>query len=479
MHIVESGKRYRIFNNAITTYDQLPPKTYRVDYDPETRIFSLLEAHDFEIPETKIYGQHLDKVKKVLNSMDKMNRNLGVILSGDKGIGKSLFSKCLGLKARKKGIPVILVNEYHEGIANFLEEIEQTVMILFDEYDKTFDEKKHNCTAIKCSNLVILSGLSGTGKSALVEIYARALGIRNNLEDDRLLFVPVRPSWNDDADLLGYVDLVHNVYRPSDTGFVDFLVNAQKEENKGKLFIVCFDEMNLARVEHYFSQFLSLLERPENQRELQLYDSQYAGQLYNSATYPSKIIIGDNIRFIGTVNIDESTYHFSDKVLDRANVIELDVLDYSKEWTKKQYASLITPTWSKDEYDALINKDVDIKADKVQELLWEIHQLLQSASAKYGVGPRIVKAIKMYINNLPKTEINGFNKGVALDYQIAQRILTKVRGPEIQIGRLLNGKSNTGFNQIFDKYSELSDFKKCRKVISEKQKELGAYGYCI
>ena len=124
-----------------------------------------------------------------------------------------------------------------------------------------------------------------------------------------------------------------------------------------------------------------------------------------------------------------------------------------KEWTKKQYASLITPTWSKDEYDALINKDVDIKADKVQELLWEIHQLLQSASAKYGVGPRIVKAIKMYINNLPKTEINGFNKGVALDYQIAQRILTKVRGPEIQIGRLLNGKSNTGFNQIFDKYS--------------------------
>lgn len=97
----------------------------------------------------------------------------------------------------------------------------------------------------------------------------------------------------------------------------------------------------------------------------------------------------------------------------------------------------------------------------------------------FGVGPRIVKAIKMYINNLPKTEINGFNKGVALDYQIAQRILTKVRGPEIQIGRLLNGKSNTGFNQIFDKYSELSDFKKCRKVISEKQKELGAYGYCI
>lgn len=129
-------------------------------------------------------------------------------------------------------------------------------------------------TALKCSSLVILSGLSGTGKSAIVDIYARALGINNtgNPDENRLLFIPVRPSWNDDSDLLGYVDLVHMVYRASDSGFVDFLVRAQKEENKNKLFIVCFDEMNLARVEHYFSQFLSLLERPANQRELQLYD---------------------------------------------------------------------------------------------------------------------------------------------------------------------------------------------------------------
>ena len=60
MHIVESGKRYRIFNNAITTYDQLPPKTYRVDYDPDTRTFSLLEAHDFEIlPRMINYHQKL------------------------------------------------------------------------------------------------------------------------------------------------------------------------------------------------------------------------------------------------------------------------------------------------------------------------------------------------------------------------------------------------------------------------------------
>ena len=62
-------------------------------------------------------------------------------------------------------------------------------------------------TALKCSSLVILSGLSGTGKSAIVDIYARALGINNtgNPDENRLLFIPVRPSWNDDSDLLGYV----------------------------------------------------------------------------------------------------------------------------------------------------------------------------------------------------------------------------------------------------------------------------------
>ena len=103
MHIVESGKRYRIFNNAIPRMINYHQKLIGWIMIQIQELFSLLEAHDFEIPETKIYGQHLDKVKKVLNAMDKMNRNLGVILSGDKGIGKSLFSKCLGLKARKKG----------------------------------------------------------------------------------------------------------------------------------------------------------------------------------------------------------------------------------------------------------------------------------------------------------------------------------------------------------------------------------------
>ena len=312
-------------------------------------------------------------------------------------------------------------------------------------------------TALKCSSLVILSGLSGTGKSAIVDIYARALGINNtgNPDENRLLFIPVRPSWNDDSDLLGYVDLVHMVYRASDSGFVDFLVRAQKEENKNKLFIVCFDEMNLARVEHYFSQFLSLLERPANQRELQLYDKQYSGRLYNSTEYPNRIKIGDNVKFIGTVNIDESTYHFSDKVLDRANVIQLDVLNYANMWTKTKYASLGNINWTIDDYNSITVTNSDEDMQLVHQLLWDIHTLLHSANSKYGVGPRIVKSIEMYLWNLPKSGIGEFSYSDGIDLQIAQRVLTKVRGPENQLGEILDEKSENNIYLIFDKYHDL------------------------
>ena len=336
-------------------------------------------------------------------------------------------------------------------------------------------------TALKCSSLVILSGLSGTGKSAIVDIYARALGINNtgNPDENRLLFIPVRPSWNDDSDLLGYVDLVHMVYRASDSGFVDFLVRAQKEENKNKLFIVSFDEMNLARVEHYFSQFLSLLERPANQRELQLYDKQYSGRLYNSTEYPNRIKIGDNVKFIGTVNIDESTYHFSDKVLDRANVIQLDVLNYANMWTKTKYASLGNINWTIDDYNSITVTNSDEDMQLVHQLLWDIHTLLHSANSKYGVGPRIVKSIEMYLWNLPKSGIGEFSYSDGIDLQIAQRVLTKVRGPENQLGEILDEKSENNIYLIFDKYHDLSKFSICRDIVQQKQKELESYGYCI
>ena len=323
MHIVESGKRYRIFNNAITTYDQLPPKTYRVDYDPETRIFSLLEAHDFEIPETKIYGQHLDKVKKVLNSMDKMNRNLGVILSGDKGIGKSLFSKCLGLKARKKGIPVILVNEYHEGIANFLEEIEQTVMILFDEYDKTFDEKKHNCQA---EMLSLFDGVSAGKKLFVItcnEIQSLSQYLINRPGRFHYHFRFLYPTADEIRDYMEdkldkqYYDEIENVIAFSVRMNLNYdcLRSIAFELNNGLKFQEAINDLNIIRISQY--KDIKIIVEFENQATLSGKIKEW--QLYDNTITDMSIYLPDNIRPLSYVGeyIGEFPMNFSNNYIDK------------------------------------------------------------------------------------------------------------------------------------------------------------------
>ena len=323
MHIVESGKRYRIFNNAITTYDQLPPKTYRVDYDPETRIFSLLEAHDCEIPETKIYGQHLDKVKKVLNSMDKMNRNLGVILSGDKGIGKSLFSKCLGLKARKKGIPVILVNEYHEGIANFLEEIEQTVMILFDEYDKTFDEKKHNCQA---EMLSLFDGVSAGKKLFVItcnEIQSLSQYLINRPGRFHYHFRFLYPTADEIRDYMEdkldkqYYDEIENVIAFSVRMNLNYdcLRSIAFELNNGLKFQEAINDLNIIRISQYKN--IKIIVEFENQATLSGKIKEW--QLYDNTITDMSIYLPDNIRPLSYVGeyIGEFPMNFSNNYIDK------------------------------------------------------------------------------------------------------------------------------------------------------------------
>ncbi|MBY7147563.1 AAA family ATPase, partial [Levilactobacillus brevis] len=175
---------------------------------------------------------------------------------------------------------------------------------------------------MKSDGLVILSGLSGTGKSQLVQAYSEALGLPSTNID----FIPVRPYWADDSDLIGYADTVNSVYRPGDSGLVDILVNAEKNQNQ--LYVIVFDEMNLARVEHYFSQFLSILEMKSESRSIQLYNDELEARMYNKENYPASISIKNNILFVGTINTDESTFQLSDKVLDRSNVIRLNMVPF-------------------------------------------------------------------------------------------------------------------------------------------------------
>lgn len=136
MNVINTGGMYRLFGDGLETYNELPVQFYLVRFDKNSGFF-LTRHDDIEIAE-KVYGIHDEKVSKVISAFRGFDRNLGVILSGAKGIGKSMFAKLLAIRAIKEEIPVVIVDSYYPGIANYIASIQQEVLVMFDEFDKTF-----------------------------------------------------------------------------------------------------------------------------------------------------------------------------------------------------------------------------------------------------------------------------------------------------------------------------------------------------
>ncbi|PTJ23079.1 hypothetical protein BU035_12700 [Staphylococcus simulans] len=365
------------------------------------------------------------------------------------------------------------VKKEEEFLNHFIETLKRNRLVYDEEDILNFH------TAMKTSNLVILSGMSGTGKSKLVKAYADALSLKDSFK-----FIPVSPSWTEDSDIIGYADTLNMVYRPDDYGLIDLLINAK--ENPDKLFIVCFDEMNLARIEHYFSQFLSLLETDVESRRLSLYNRELGGKLYNSSKYSYQIPIGRNVKFVGTANIDDSTYNFSNKVLDRSNLITLKVMPF-KDLVKLSKRDNTT-NFNDEEFDKIYvdyfsNSKKEIELDeRTVEFLQKFHDLLSQVHKEMGIGPRILKQIEMYLKNIPVNSIS-FTKKEGLDLQVVQRILTKVRGSSEELEKLLGIYDSDGtvtsseILSLFEEFEDVSNFTNSEKVIKQKAKELNLNGY--
>ena len=137
MNIIHAGNRYQIYGEEVKTYKRLPAGTYQVRFHPMEG-FSLSQRNDLSLSEEKVYGPSPAKAEKALKSYQLSNRNFGVLLSGQKGIGKSLFVRLLAEKAQQMGYPVITVSEAVPGIANYISSIDQDCIVIFDEFEKTF-----------------------------------------------------------------------------------------------------------------------------------------------------------------------------------------------------------------------------------------------------------------------------------------------------------------------------------------------------
>lgn len=161
MKIINFDDKYQFFPDSLKTHEHLPAQTYHVSFS-KMEGFSLIKRDNLEVDE-KMYGQHVNKSKKVIDTYRNFDRSLGVILSGDKGIGKTLFTRHLASQIISKlNMPVVIVDKPYFGVADFLGSIKDECMILFDEFEKVFSNDSDQDGPQQDSFLSLFDGLNNT-----------------------------------------------------------------------------------------------------------------------------------------------------------------------------------------------------------------------------------------------------------------------------------------------------------------------------
>ncbi|OBZ07563.1 hypothetical protein A8L34_25870 [Bacillus sp. FJAT-27264] len=321
-----------------------------------------------------------------------------------------------------------------------LEEIKHSIGVLGGHYESKLIEQYHLAlNHLVYKHFVILGGISGTGKTQLAILYSKAVhGILNKNQKDPFFFMcSVRPDWTDPSGLTGYFDVISNKYIvPS---FLSAVLTAN--QNPETPIFVCIDEMNLAKVEYYFADVLSAIESGEL---LQLHNHINPIQGSNNVDIHSEILIPHNLFIIGTVNIDESTHPFSDKVLDRSSLIDMsdiDIVGY---------------------FEFLVNKDSELELviQQCGELLTKLYNALKKYKMSFGY--RTIEEFILYLAFANRH--SGSSSNSVIDELICQKILPKLKGTERHSILLSELKGI------------LSDYEKSKNIIEELALELDDFG---
>lgn len=334
---------------------------------------------------------------------------------------------------KEKGDESIMIDEMNsEEIVQYIHQY-----ITSRGYTYSLDTIKNFYLSLKTKPFVLLAGISGTGKSKLVELYAEAIGA--NVDNGRYNLIPVRPDWSDPSDLLGYRN-IQGYFQP---GPLTNIVKKAVDDTDNLPYFICLDEMNLARVEYYFSDILSIIEtRKVNGRIItnKLLKEEFFGDDEESKAKYSYLYIPDNLYIIGTVNMDETTFPFSKKVLDRANTIEFNHVKLSVDFESlEDHIDELKPLVLKN--DMLSSNYVKLKdcideKEHIEEVIYileKINSKLEEVGLQFGY--RIRDEIVFYTLYSIKEELMSFD--MAMDYAIKQKILPRVQGSNFSIKSVL------------------------------------------
>lgn len=327
------------------------------------------------------------------------------------------------------------------------------------DFPKRTVDAFHTClkTAV-ISPLTVLAGISGTGKSQLPRYYAEAMGVH-------FLKVPVQPRWDGPQDLFGFYNYIEKKYKATDLARA--LVHLDSDnwetlsgEYKDRMLLVLLDEMNLARVEYYFSEFLSRLEgRPFDESSMTA-DERRPSEIdidVSQAGQGKRVYVGQNVLFVGTMNEDESTLALSDKVLDRANVLrfpkpvklEEALPSNDRTYVAKDY--LPKSRWTRSWIRAADKLDGSQRA-RASKVVGQINEVMNELGRPFG--HRMGQAMLHYVANYPAAGNRSNNMdqvNFALADQIEQRILPRLRGLIAEEhSRALRNLSDIANNELQD-----------------------------
>lgn len=317
-------------------------------------------------------------------------------------------------------------------------------------------------TAIKSKPFLLLAGISGTGKSRIVRELARACWDEgsedyNAQKPKNFQMVQVKPNWHDSSDLIGYVSRVSGKAEYVAGDFLRFVAKAW--EDKETPYFLCLDEMNLAPVEQYFAEYLSVVESRKSHEDgtvttdpiFEKVDEEWYFNLTASLTTDENvrkqfnkdgICIPQNLIVVGTVNMDETTFSFSRKVLDRAMTIEMNDVDLHGGLTERneQIGKL-----GKAELIGNAVEGVDVYADNM-EVCETVLTYLDTVNAvlngtPFKVAYRTRNEFLLYVvNNLPynkdenDTELElGYVVARALDEITSMKVLSRIEGDDTKV----------------------------------------------
>lgn len=399
--------------------------------------------------------------QSIINTLDedKSKKELSMWKDLDQ---KPSFSLIIDQKNAKAGIDErAFLDEFKDQL--------RSNSIIFN--DRTINAFHTGLKAEEISPILVLSGISGTGKSLLPKLYAQAIGMN-------FLTVPVQPRWDSPQDMLGFFNYMQDKYKATELSRL--LWYTDRFNNKNCIYendrslpmnLILLDEMNLARVEYYFSDLLSKLEfrrmisNPENEKERNAAELEVECGVVGKEKVTRRLYINGNTLFVGTMNEDETTQILSDKVVDRSNMIRFgkpeelqskpSIENFGKHYeTNSCYISY--GTWSSFKNERKIFDEKKLK-DTVNELL----KCMDSIGRPFAY--RVWQSIETYVSLYPNSDKKEafYN---AISDQIEMKVLPKLNGIElgssIKVDSALSGISNVIKGLEDEKLNEAFD--KCR-----------------